>query len=274
MTVLQVLLEQAQATPNAEAIIFENEVWTYKELVDKAQKIAQFLVEKGFEKDDIVAQFTLNSNLFMAIYYGVQLAGLTVMPVNTKLAPPEIDFIFRHSEAKVLIFDEKLQATVDATTYTFEHVLSLTEIEAILQEESIPTLPQLDNEDTAVVMYTSGTTGKPKGVMLSHRNILETAQIWSDSMNMNEKDRMFICTPLFHCAGSHVFAVPTILKGGTVIVEEAFSPEQTLKKLVETKATIFFGVPAMYTILLNKPELSTYNFEQLRLFSYGAAPMP
>ena len=274
MTVLQALLKQAQATPNAEAIVFENEVWTYQELVEKAQKIAQFFVEKGYEKDAIVAQFTLNSNVFMAIYYGVQLAGLTVMPVNTKLAPPEIDFIFRHSEAKVLIYDEKLQATVDATTYAFEHVISLAEIEAILQQDVIPTLPQLDAEDTAVVMYTSGTTGKPKGVMLSHRNIFETAQIWSDSMNMTEKDRMFICTPLFHCAGSHVFAVPTILKGGTVIVEEAFSPDQTLKNLVETKATIFFGVPAMYTILLNKPELSTYNFEQLRLFCYGAAPMP
>lgn len=141
MTVLQALLEQAQATPNAEAIVFENEIWTYQELVDKAQKIAQFLVEKGYKKDEIVAQFTLNSNAFMAIYYGVQLAGLTVMPVNTKLAPPEIDFIFRHSEAKVLIFDEKLQATVDATTYTFEHVVSLTEIESILQSESNQTLP-------------------------------------------------------------------------------------------------------------------------------------
>ncbi len=85
---------------------------------------------------------------------------------------------------------------------------------------------------------------------------------------------MYICTPLFHCAGSHVFAVPTMYKGGAVIVEEAFSPNRTLKNLVDTESTIFFGVPAMYTILLNLPEIKNYNFSKLRLLCYGAAPMP
>lgn len=85
---------------------------------------------------------------------------------------------------------------------------------------------------------------------------------------------MYICTPLFHCAGSHVFAVPTMYRGGTVVIAESFSPDHTLAHLVETSATIFFGVPAMYAILLNKPELETYDFEHLRLLCYGAAPMP
>ncbi|WP_339173696.1 long-chain fatty acid--CoA ligase [Solibacillus sp. FSL R5-0691] len=275
MTVLQALVDQALKTPNATAIQFENEVWSYEELLSNSRKIAGYLIDKGFQKDDIVAEFALNSHLFMAVYYGVQLAGLTVMPVNTKLAPPEVDFIFKHSEAKILVYDEKLQATIDLTTHGFQEILSLSKIKEIVNGSSVSSeLPQLELEDTSVVMYTSGTTGKPKGVMLSHRNILETAQIWSDSMNMTNEDRMFICTPLFHCAGSHVFAVPTIYKGGSVLIEEAFSPDQTLKNLVETKATIFFGVPAMYSILLNKPELQSYDFSQLRLFCYGAAPMP
>lgn len=275
MTITKVLYEQVQKAPKAEAVVFQEESWTYEELYDNSQKIAHYLIRKGYKKDDIVAQYTRNSNLFMAIYYGVQLAGLTVMPINTKLAPPEVDYIFKHSKASVLIYDEHLQDTIDATSNEFDEVLTLEHIQMIINkplEESIS--PALDLEDTAVVMYTSGTTGKPKGVMLSHRNILETAEIWSESMQMTEADRMFICTPLFHCAGSHVFAVPTILKGGTIIIEEAFSPDATLKRLVETDTTIFFGVPAMYTILLNKPELATYNFADLRLFCYGAAPMP
>ncbi|MBD8037897.1 long-chain fatty acid--CoA ligase [Solibacillus sp. A46] len=275
MTVTKALFEQSRITPEAEAIVFQDESWTYKELYEKSLKIAHYLVKKGFKKDDIVAQFTLNSNLFMAIYYGVQLAGLTVMPVNTKLASPEVEYIFKHSKAKVLIYDEKLQGTLDFPLTGFDEVLTLEKMRAIINTQmETEELPTFDLEEISVVMYTSGTTGKPKGVMLSHRNVLETAEIWSESMEMNEKDRMFICTPLFHCAGSHVFAVPTILKGGTVIIDEAFSPEKTLKKLVETQTTIFFGVPAMYTILLNKPELAAYNFEHLRLFCYGAAPMP
>lgn len=275
MAITKALFEQSIKTPEAKAIMFHDESWTYKELYEKSLKIAHYLVKKGYKKDDIVAQFTLNSNLFMAIYYGVQLAGLTVMPVNTKLASPEVEYIFKHSKAKVLIYDEKLQGTIDFPLTGFDEVLTLEKIQAIIDTQmETQELPTMDLEETSVVMYTSGTTGKPKGVMLSHRNVFETAEIWSESMEMNEQDRMFICTPLFHCAGSHVFAVPTILKGGTVIIDEAFSPDKTLKKLVETETTIFFGVPAMYTILLNKPELAAYNFEHLRLFCYGAAPMP
>ncbi|MEK4627119.1 long-chain fatty acid--CoA ligase [Solibacillus sp. FSL R7-0682] len=276
MFITKRLYEQSQQIPNEVAIIFNDEQWTYEELYHSAEKIAFYLMQQGYKRGDIVAQFTLNSNLFMAIYYGVQLAGLTIMPVNTKLAPPEVDYIFMHSEAKVLIYDEQLLSTIQATTTEFQEVLTLNKIKEIVASDISSNFEgsNLDMEDTAVVMYTSGTTGKPKGVMLSHRNIHETAEIWSDSMEMNTSDRMYICTPLFHCAGSHVFAVPTILKGGTVIIEEAFSPENTLKQLLKTEATIFFGVPAMYTILLNKSELSNYSFDQLRLFCYGAAPMP
>lgn len=275
MSILNVLKQHAIHTPNAPAIIFEGNEWSYSELYKNAQKIAGYLQQQGYQKGDIVAQFMLNSDLFMAVYYGVQLAGLTIMPVNTKLAPPEVEYIFSHSEATLLIFDEKIEQTISSSTHSFKEKINAAKIREILKTNAFElNEPTLEPDDTAVVMYTSGTTGKPKGVQLTNRNVYETAEIWSESMKMVREDRMYICTPLFHCAGSHVFAVPTMYRGGAVIVEEAFSPDHTLKNLVETKATIFFGVPAMYTILLNKPELKDYNFEKLRMFVYGAAPMP
>lgn len=275
MFILDVLKQHATSTPDALAIAFEGNEWSYRELYNNAQKIAAYLQQQGFQKGDIVAQYMLNSDLFMAVYYGVQLAGLTIMPVNTKLAPPEVEYIFTHSEAKLLFFDEKIEQTLVNSTHSFNEKITVAKIHEILNGEVAEfTTLALDTNDTAVVMYTSGTTGKPKGVQLSHRNVYETAEIWSESMKMKNEDRMYICTPLFHCAGSHVFAVPTMFRGGSIIIEEAFSPDRTLKKLVETKASIFFGVPAMYTILLNKPEIHSYNFENLRLFVYGAAPMP
>lgn len=275
MSIINVLANHATTNPNATAVVFESSEWNYSELYNHSKKIAAYLLEKGYKKGDIISQFMLNSDLFLAVYYGVQLAGLTIMPVNIKLAPPEIEYIFNHSEAKVLFYDEKISNIIEQTSYNFEEKISTTQIKDILNSNTTFNHQiDLDENDTAVVMYTSGTTGKPKGVMLSHKNIYSTAEIWSESMKMTENDRMYICTPLFHCAGSHVFAVPTMYKGGAVVIEEAFSPDRTLKNLVETGSTIFFGVPAMYAILLNKPELKNYDFSQLRLFCYGAAPMP
>ena len=276
MFMTNVLMQHALDRPEEKAIIFEGNEWTYRNLYHNAKKIAGYLQSRGYQKGDIIAQFMLNSDVFMAVYYGVQLAGCTVMPVNTKLASPEVDYIFMHSEAKALFYDDAVAGTLEATNTRFEEELNLQDIRAILEDDSYSgdDFVSLEADDTAVVMYTSGTTGKPKGVMLSHRNIYETAEIWSESMNMTREDRMYICTPLFHCAGSHVFAVPTMYRGGTVVIAESFSPDHTLAHLVETSATIFFGVPAMYAILLNKPELETYDFEHLRLLCYGAAPMP
>ena len=276
MFITNVLTQHAFDRPEETAIVFEDNEWTYRDLYNHARKIACYLQSRGYKKGDIIAQFMLNSDLFMAVYYGVQLAGCTIMPVNTKLAAPEVDYIFMHSEAIVLVYDDALAQTLEDTNYRFEEELNLQDIRAIIADDSCVAdrFASLEADDTAVVMYTSGTTGRPKGVMLSHRNVYETAKIWSESMNMTSRDRMYICTPLFHCAGSHVFAVPTMYRGGTVIIAESFSPDLVLIDLVETEATIFFGVPAMYAMLLNKPALLTYRFEQLRLFCYGAAPMP
>ncbi len=276
MFITNVLTQHALSKPHDVAVIFDGQQWTYRKLFYNARKVASYLTSRGYQKGDIVAQFMLNSDLFLAVYYGVQIAGLTVMPVNTKLAAPEVEYIFIHSEATVLIYDERLESTIKPSQHIFKETLNLQHIRAILDDDSYNTTYEvsLNEEDTAVVMYTSGTTGKPKGVMLTHKNIYEAATIWSESMQMTAKDRMYICTPLFHCAGSHVFAVPTLYKGGTVVVSEAFSPTQTLRDLVDTKATIFFGVPAMYSLLLSLPEIKQYNCEQLRLFCYGAAPMP
>lgn len=276
MLVLEHLANYAATTPDHEAVVFEDRVWTYKELFEASKKVAQQLAEVGVQKGDIVAQFMLNSDYFMIVYYGIQLTGATVMPVNNKLAPPEVDYIFMHSQARVLIADEQLQHTLDATTHAFEHRFMRADIVAAVAQEEPSTFEVVENkaDDIAVIMYTSGTTGKPKGVMMSHRNVIETAEIWSLSMDLVPQDRTYICTPLFHCAGSHVFAVPTMINGGTLVVGEAFSPDKTLKDLVDYKATIFFGVPAMYTILLSKSEMKTYSFDTLRIFGYGAAPMP
>ncbi|KOY82002.1 AMP-dependent synthetase [Lysinibacillus macroides] len=275
MYMTDILENYAVQQPKAMATIYNGNKLSYHEFYERVERFAAYLQQQDYQKDDVIALYTLNSDLFLIAYLGVQLAGFVVMPINTKLAAPEVEFIVNHSEAKGLIYDERIEETFKDISYEFQHAISLQEMTAIIeQDQGVRKAVQLAPHDTAVVMYTSGTTGKPKGVMLTHQNIAATACIWSESMQMSNKDRMFICTPLFHCAGLHVFAMPMFYQGGTVIIEEAFTPTKTLAQIATTAATIFFGVPSMYTIILNTPGFKEHSLHHLRLLCYGAAPMP
>lgn len=275
MYMTDILENYAVQQPKAIATFYNGNKLSYHEFYERVERFAAYLQQQDYQKDDVIALYTLNSDLFLIAYLGVQLAGFVVMPINTKLAAPEVEFIVNHSEAKGLIYDERIEGTFKDVSYEFQHAISLQEMTAIIEQDHGARKPvQLAPHDTAVVMYTSGTTGKPKGVMLTHQNVVATACIWSESMQMSNKDRMFICTPLFHCAGLHVFAMPMFYQGGTVIIEEAFSPAKTLAQIATTEASIFFGVPSMYTIILNTPGFKEHSLHHLRLLCYGAAPMP
>ncbi|WP_040227272.1 class I adenylate-forming enzyme family protein [Bhargavaea cecembensis] len=258
--------------------IFEGREWTFGEFKEKAERVAAYFQQEGYEPGDVIALYAGNSDAFIAAYFGLQLGGFICAPVNTKLTASEIGYIFGHSEAKALITDGALRETADKTGHPFNEVLEIGGsggFDALLEDGSLKFRPvPLQADDTAVIMYTSGTTGKPKGVMLSHANILATAEIWAEAMDITGADRMQISTPLFHCAASHVFMNPVTLKGGSLVIETAFSPDKTLETLEKTDATMFFGVPAMFAILLNRPDIRDLNVPHLRLFCYGAAPMP
>lgn len=274
----EILASYAKSQPNKVYTSCNGRELTYSEFYDKATRVAAYFQSKGYEKEDIIALYSLNSDVFLICYFGLQLGGFSVMPINTKLAPPEVEYIFHHSEAKSLIYDIRIENVIKDTKYVFHEKLSIggeDSLGKIMDNESLIFSPvQLEEDDTSVVMYTSGTTGKPKGVMLTHKNILAAGQIWSEAMEVTENDRMLVSTPLFHCAATHVFVIPITYKGGTVIIEEAFSTDKTLRLLKDARPTMFFGVPAMFTIILNLPAIKDLELPTLRLFGYGAAPMP
>ncbi|WP_462413726.1 class I adenylate-forming enzyme family protein [Neobacillus sp. Marseille-QA0830] len=281
MFIFEQLAQHAQTQPDKVITTFQNRETTYRDFFQKAINLAGYFQEKGYKKEDIIALYLQNSDDFLIVYYACQLGGFAVLPVNTKLAPPEVEYIFNHSEAKALIYDVRLKDVFDQMETPIDRFQDLLEVggnesfRTVIADDSFTyTKPDVKEEDTAVIFYTSGTTGKPKGVMLSAGNVRAIANIWAESLKIDSSDRMHIVTPLFHCAASHCFSIPTILRGGTVVVEEAFSPEKTLETMEREKATIFFGVPAIYSILLNTPKLAQTDLSNLRLFTYGAAPMP
>lgn len=277
MFITETLGKYAETQPDKSYTTFRERNWTYAEFMEKVKRVAAYFQDKGYQKDDIIALLALNSDTFLVCYFGIQLGGFTAMPVNTKLAPPEVEYIFSNSQAKALIYDVQLQETIDGTKHVFQDTLTIggeDTIGQLMEKEAEFRPTKLEGDDTAVVMYTSGTTGKPKGVMLTHDNIAATAEIWADSMDITGNDRMLISTPLFHCAAAHVFVVPVTHRGGSLVIEEAFSPKVTPKTLQGSEATMFFGVPAMFSLLLNLPDIDQLEVPKMRLFCYGAAPMP
>lgn len=279
--IFEQLAEHAKTQPNKVMITYNGSETTYEEFYQKAKNLASYFQSKGYKKEDIIALYLKNADYFLISYYACQLGGFTVLPINIKLAAREVDYILQHSEAKALIYDEsiyrilnELETPIDNFEISLE-VGGEGEFESIVTDSSISFQAQTVNEnDTAVIFYTSGTTGLPKGVMLTADNVRAISEIWAESLEIKSEDRMHIVTPLFHCAASHCFSTPTILRGGTVVIEEGFSPEKTLDTMEKEKVTIFFGVPAIYSILLNTPKLAEVNLSTLRLFTYGAAPMP
>ncbi len=281
MFIFEQLEKHAKEQPEKVITSYQGRTTTYAKFFQQAKNLAGYFQGRGYKKDDVIAVYLYNSDFFLVCYYACQLGGFTLLPVNTKLAAPEVDYIFTHSEAKALIFDARLEivlSEIGSTPDQFKDCLMVGGDEtlvAVIEDDSLPFLqPNFNNNDTAVIFYTSGTTGKPKGVMLSNDNVRAIAQIWSEALEMTSDDRMHIVAPLFHCAASHCFSIPTIYKGGTTVIEEAFSPEKTLNTMEKEKVTIFFGVPAMYSILLNTPKMSSAQLANLRLFTYGASPMP
>ncbi|KEF37238.1 acyl-CoA synthetase (AMP-forming)/AMP-acid ligase II [Schinkia azotoformans MEV2011] len=279
MFVFEKLAEHSKVQSEKVITTFQGRETTYGQFYQQAKNLAGYFQIKGYQKEDKIALLLNNSDYFLICYYACQLGGFTVIPINTKLTVPEIEYILTHSAAKALIYDDRLNEIIHQLNLEqFENLLVVgkdSTFENILLDNSIPFQEVLvDQDDTAIIFYTSGTTGRPKGVMLSAGNVRAIIQIWGEALELKTEDRMQISTPLFHCAATHCFSVPVIYKGGTVVIEEAFSPEKTLNTMELEKVTIFFGVPAMYSIMLNMPRMAEMDLSNLRLFAYGAAPMP
>lgn len=281
MFVIEQLAQHAEKQPEQAITSFKGRVTTYQDFYKQIRNLAAYFQGNGIQKGDVIAVYLHNSDSFLKSYYACQLGGYIVLPINTKLTASELDYIFAHSEAKALIYDRRFTETLNQLPALMEGFSCKVQVgegelfDSLIQDNSLPFIEEtVDPEDTAVIFYTSGTTGKPKGVMLSGNNVKAVAEIWATAMDINSDDRMHIVAPLFHCAASHVFSIPVIYRGGTIIIEEQFSPEQAMNTMEQEKVTIFFGVPAMYNLLLNSGRMGSLKLPNLRLFAYGAAPMP
>src|SRR5690606_10851454 len=159
MFITDYLKAQVEQTPEAIAVAFNNDEISYEAFYKKVELVAAFVQSKGMKKGDIVASMLLNSDLFMAVYYGVQLAGCTLLPINTKLAPDELTYILNHSRAKGLISDERHEGSFQQVQCECEWTQTRSDRQAEASDRELQPVENKAN-DTALVFYTSGTTGR------------------------------------------------------------------------------------------------------------------
>lgn len=267
------VLKTASAYPDRDAIVAPQRRLTYAQLVREVRRAQQAMQSLHLDPGDRVAAMLGNDWTYVVLYWATLASGLVYVPLNTKLARPEVADILDHAEPRLVITEDGLLAQVPESYGGT--VMALSQWERLVAEtstESVPT-PTIDPESLALILYTSGTTGRPKGVMLTHKNIaVQFQQSTSALVGIGPEDRVIALFPLFHSA-QHVFLQPPQTVGATVVVDN-FSPKRVPQLLAEESITVFFGVPTMYHILLQDENFAQAHFPHIRILTYGASVMP
>jgi long-chain acyl-CoA synthetase len=275
LSLVSVLQESALRRPEKIAAIEGDRRATYAELWSLALRRAAALAEAGVEPGDRVALLGLNTVDFVTAYYGILARGAVVVPIAPMLVADEIAFLLEDSGAKAALVADDLEPVVaDGAEAAGVRVLTFS---AALAQEPLEHRAAREPLDAAVVFYTSGTTGRPKGATLTHFNLVMNAFTNAfTANNIRSDDVMFGCLPLFHTFGQTVALNGTFLAGGTLVLQPRFDPAQALELMVEHDVTAFLGVPTMYMALLGALEADGTDLPlpDLRLCVSGGAPLP
>lgn len=262
------------------ALKTEDSTYTYSQLNDSADKLALSLEKAGITKGDKVLLFIPNSFEFVVSYFSVLKIGAIVVPINTKLTATEIQMVYEDANASAIITDRDL---VDSVTETTIKGVKITTGPAFADWISLPEMLTGEKEKEYVstmaegtistILYTSGTTGMPKGVVFNNRNILSVAKMINIEMKLTEASTTLIMMPLSHSAPLHLFFVSTIIVGGTVVTRKEFHPLALLQTVQSEKTTHFFGAPVAYLFAAKLLVDYTFDLSSMEWWVYGGAPL-
>ncbi len=272
----------AETRANHAALIFGDRITSYANLELRANRVASGLSSLGSGPKSRIAILTGNSDYFFEIWLGAALGNFVLTPVNARLAPPEVVYIVNDSQAEVLIVDGPFHALVEGIAgdlSTIRHIISLdTHPEWPNyaawrdQQSSARVQASADPGDTVVQMYTSGTTGFPKGVELSHTSMLACVRSMMGLTAWEPGEVALVTAPLFHTAGS-AWASCALQSGGTVVLLDEASPANILNAFEEHKVTQALLVPAVIQMALQSPGCATKDFSSLKRLLYGGSPI-
>jgi fatty-acyl-CoA synthase len=301
-TIGQILDETAEKFPDTDALVYVNRNlrYNYKEFNEKVDRFAKGLMALGIKKGDHIAVWAYNVPEWVFLQFASAKIGAVLVTVNTYYKSNELSYLLKQSDATTLFLvqgfkdvdyvdvvnkvlpdlkDHKpceyenkdfpyLKNIVFIGDKTPEGMLDFDEIEKmsdkVSDEEYSKRQDVLDPDDTINMQYTSGTTGFPKGVMLTHKNIVNNAYYVGEVMDMSEKDRLCIPVPFFHCFGCVLSTLNCVTHGSTMVPIEVFKPDKVLEAIEKEKCTGVQGVPTMFIAELQHPDFDKYDLSSLR----------
>ncbi|MFN2125957.1 MAG: acyl-CoA synthetase [Candidatus Promineifilaceae bacterium] len=289
MDASNLLSKRAHLTPDREALLVleAGRRFTYADLNRRANRAANLLLSLGVAEGDRFSILGQNSIAFVDLLYAAGKIGAVFTPLNWRLAANELLYILNDSRPKVLFIDGEFAGTLAElqSKFAFEQVICIgdeqiqgaldyEEALAMADESEPPVPPTMNGETPYCILYTSGTTGKPKGAIIPHRQVLWNCINTTISWGLTEKDITPVFTPLFHAGGLFAFMAPILFLGGRVIISKGFDPFDALRVIQEEKCTVILGVPTLFQMWLGAEDFDQIDFSHVRFFISGGAPCP
>ncbi len=296
-TTIPSLVESAAATwPDDEALVEGNLRLTFAELGAHINKAARAFLHNGLEAGDRIAVWAPNISEWIVAALGAHMVGGVVVPINTRFKGREAGFVLSRSKARFLFTvtdfldtdyvqllrdagaDEDLEEIIvmrgeiaEGTTAFVDFIDRGDDIDDAIRAERSTAV---SGDDLCHIMFTSGTTGAPKGAMLRHSAICRAYKSWADVIGLEQRDRYLIINPFFHSFGFNAGILACLMTGATIIPHTVFDVPSVMARIPEERITMLPGPPAIYQTILNHPDLDSFDLSSLRLAVTGAAAIP
>ncbi len=275
----------ARKQPGKNAVCYNNRHFTYAVFNERVNRLANSLANLGIAKGDKVSLLFLNCNQILEGYFALGKLGAVAVPLNFRLAGPELSYQINHSDSRALIFGKDFLPVIKSIRKDLPNVEHLIiadrgNEEGLLDYEDLlvkglhaEPCVYVDDDDPLFIMYTSGTTGKPKGAVLTHKNVLMDTINIAQEIGLSEKEHYLCVPPLFHMAAAAV-AITMLYIGASTTICDNFVPQDIPGIIQDEKITLLFLVPAMWIFLLQVPDIQNFDLDSIRIGVTGAAVMP
>ncbi|MFB6153453.1 MAG: long-chain-fatty-acid--CoA ligase [Halodesulfurarchaeum sp.] len=292
-TIGDTLTLTAEKYPEQPALIYPNkdQYWTYREFDENVNRLAAALSELGVSKGDRVSTYLFNTSEMVLTLYATAKLGAVFNPLNFRLPAGEMSYILNDAESSILVYEDATAEVVETATADLETIEEFVTVDQhasgqgrgtdthyfydLLEGQSTtepaPREP-VEQDDAYIVMYTSGTTGRPKGVVHTHRDMVEHDMAVLVDQQLTRDDVGLSAAPLYHSAELHVFFLPRVHVGAATVIQHQFEPSRALDLLETYDVTVLFGAPTMWLAML-QADPEAYDLGALRLGGYGGASM-